>query len=175
MGSSDPRTPRRRSCAERTELQADSPHDRATIVDRLGTIAPKTVRGRGRTPALLRDHVKLSIDGPVCEKWNLGYLVDTIYLRDLWMHRVDVHHALSRPLELTADHDGRILADIVAEWARRHGRPFVLELTGPAGGTYGHGADLPGAERVSLAAVEFRHGLAGRAPATGLLTTVVPF
>jgi len=147
----------------------------AQIVDRLATIAPKTVRGRGRTPALLRDHVKLAIDGPVHEKWNLGYLIDTIYLRDLWMHRVDVHHALSRPLELTAHHDGRIVAEVVAEWARRHGKPFVLELTGPAGGTYAHDPDLPEAERVPLDAVEFCRSLAGRAPATGLLTTVVPF
>ena len=65
-----------------------------------------------------------------------GYLVDVIYLRDLWMHRVDLHQALGRPFVATAEHDGRIVADVVAEWARRHGEPFVLELTGPAGSTY---------------------------------------
>ena len=27
-----------------------------------------------------------------------------------------------------------IIADVVAEWARRHGQPFTLHLTGPAGG-----------------------------------------
>ena len=147
----------------------------AQIVERLAAIAPKTVRGRARIPALVRNHAKLAIDGPVYETWNLGYLVDTIYLRDLWMHRADVARALSRPLELRADHDGRIVADVVAEWARRHGKPFVLDLKGPAGGSYAHDPDLPEAARVSLDAVEFCRTLAGRASGTGLLTTVVPF
>ena len=109
------------------------------------------------------------------ESWTLGYLIDTIYLRDLWMHRVDVAVALGRPLELRADHDGRIVADVVAEWARRHAQSFVLDLTGPAGGSYSHHPEHPSVERVSLDAVEFCRILAGRASATGVLTTVVPF
>jgi hypothetical protein len=117
----------------------------------------------------------MAIDGPVHETWKLGYLIDTIYLRDLWMHRVDVAHALGRPLGLSADHDGRIIADVVAEWARRHGKPFVLELTGPAGDTYTHQPDSPDAEHLSLDAVEFCRTLAGRALQSGLLATVVPF
>src|ERR1017187_3267143 len=35
------------------------------IVDRLAAIAPKTIRGRSRTPELVRNHAKLAIDGPV--------------------------------------------------------------------------------------------------------------
>jgi hypothetical protein len=66
------------------------------------------------------------------------------------MHRIDAARAVSRPPELIADHDGRIVADITAEWARRHGKPFTLDLTGPAGGTYASRPDLPDAERVSL-------------------------
>lgn len=88
---------------------------------------------------------------------------------------MDAPHRRGRPPELTASHDGRIVADIVAEWARRHGRPFTLDLTGPAGGTYTSRPGPPGAERISLDAVEFCRALAGRAPATGLLTTIVPF
>jgi uncharacterized protein (TIGR03083 family) len=145
------------------------------IVERITDIAAKTVRGRKRTPALVRNHAKLAVDGPVHETWKLGYLIDTIYLRDLWMHRVDMSRALNRPLDLSTDHDGRIVADVVAEWARRHGKPFVLELSGRAGGTYAQDPFLPGAEHISLDAVEFCRTLAGRAPATGLLATVVPF
>ena len=96
----------------------------AQIVERLTTVAPKCVRGRSRTPGVVRNHATLAIDGPVHEKWKLGYLIDTIYLRDLWMHRVDAAHATERTLELTAEHDGRIVADVVAEWARRHGQPL---------------------------------------------------
>ena len=44
--------------------------------------------------------------------------------------------ATGRPLELTPEHDGRIVADIVAEWAKLYDHAFELELDGPAGGTY---------------------------------------
>jgi len=147
----------------------------AQIVERLATVAPKTVRGRTRTPALVRNHAKLKVDGPVHETWRLGYLIDTIYLSDLWMHRIDVADALARAVELSADHDGRIVADVVAEWARRHGKPFVLELTGPTGGEYSHDADNRDAERLSLDAVEFCRTLAGRRHGDSLLATIVPF
>jgi uncharacterized protein (TIGR03083 family) len=147
----------------------------AEIVAKLRDVAPKAVRGRRRLPGLLRNHVKLAIDGPVHEKWTLGYLVGTIYLRDLWMHRIDAARATGRPLALSAEHDGRIVADAVAEWARRHGRPFVLELEGPAGGTYVREPDSPDAEHHTLDAVELCRTLAGRNPAAGLLTTIVPF
>jgi hypothetical protein len=143
----------------------------AQVTERLAAVAPRTVRGRTRTPALVRNHAWLAVDGPVHETWKLGYLLDTIYLRDLWMHRIDANRALSLLPELSADHDGRIVADIVVEWARRHGKPFILHLAGPAGGTYAS----PGAERLSLDAVEYCRTLAGRAPAAGLLGTVVPF
>jgi uncharacterized protein (TIGR03083 family) len=145
------------------------------IIGRLTAIAPKTVRGRARTPALVRNHAKLAVDGPVYETWKLGYLIDTIYLRDLWMHRADAARALNRPLELTPGHDGRIVADVVAEWARRHGKPFVLDLTGPAGKTYAHDPDLPETRHISLDAVDFCRTLAGRGHPAGLLTTIVPF
>lgn len=160
------------SAVQVTERSNLSP---AQIVERLATVAPKTVRGRTRAPALLRSHATLAVDGPVHESWKLGYLIDTIYLRDLWMHRIDVARALGQTAELTADHDGRIVADVVAEWARRHGKPFVLELSGPAGRTYTRNRDFSKTERIRLDAVDFCRTLAGRAPATGLLTTIVPF
>jgi uncharacterized protein (TIGR03083 family) len=161
-------------------LSAIQVHDRARlspaqIIERLTAAAPKTVRGRTRIPTLIRYHAKLAVDGPVHETWHLGYLIDTIYLRDLWMHRADAVGAVGRPLELSADHDGRIIADVVAEWARRHGQPFMLELTGPAGGTYARYPDLPQTEHLSLDAVEFCRLLAGRGHPAGLLTTIVPF
>jgi hypothetical protein len=136
---------------------------------------PKPYAAAPAPPALLRQHASLAVDGPVCEKWKLGYLIDTIYLRDLWMHRIDAARAAGQPPELTAGHDGRIVADITAEWARRHGQPFLLDLTGPAGASYASDPGSPTAEHLSLDAVEFCRTLAGRAPATGLLATIVPF
>ncbi len=145
------------------------------ILERLSAIAPKTVRGRSRMPAFVRTNARLAVDGPVCETWKLGYLVDIIYLRDLWMHRIDAARAVNRPLELSTDHDGRIVAGVVAEWGRRHGKSFTLELTGTAGGSYAHCLDGPTSEHLSLDAIEFCRTLAGRAPASGLLATIVPF
>jgi hypothetical protein len=58
---------------------------------------------------------------------------------------------------------------------RRYGKPFLAELTGPAGGTYASDPAQPGAEHISLDAVEFCRTLAGRAHPAGLLTTIVPF
>jgi hypothetical protein len=73
---------------------------------------------------------------------------------------------------LTADHDGRLVADVVAEWAGRHGQPFSLVLSGPAGGRW---ATDDGAEGIEMDALDFCWTLAGRAPGTGLLETPVPF
>jgi uncharacterized protein (TIGR03083 family) len=106
------------------------------------------------------------------ETWRMSYLLTVILTRDPWMHRVDISRATDRPLVLTPEHDGRIVADVVAEWARRHGRPFRLELTGSAGGSFTQGDR---GEEITLDAVEFCRILSGRAAGTGLLTQEVPF
>ncbi len=149
----------------------------AELVERLTAVAPVAVRKRTKLPALLR-RARMKIDGPVVETWALGYLVDTIYLRDLWMHRVDAARATGAELVLRPDHDGRLVADVVAEWARRHGQPFTLTLTGPAGGTFTATGGAGSAEapvELELDAVEFCRILAGRETGTGLLATIVPF
>lgn len=102
----------------------------------------------------------------------MGYLLDVILTRDTWMHRVDIARATGRPLELTPEHDGRIVADVVAEWARRHGRPFTLHVEGPAGGTFTNGVD---GEEITIDAIEFCRILSRRATGAGLLTQEVPF
>jgi uncharacterized protein (TIGR03083 family) len=142
------------------------------IVERLAIIAPKAVRGRRRLPAPVRK-MRMKVDPPFDnERWTLGYLYDVIFNRDAWMHRVDLSRATGRAMVLTAQHDGRIVADVVAEWARRHRQPFMLTLTGPAGGSYVAG---DGGERLELDAVQFCRILSGRADGAGLLTTEVPF
>jgi hypothetical protein len=88
------------------------------------------------------------------------------------MHRVDISRAINRDMMLTPEHDGRLVADVVVEWARRHGKPFTLVLTGPAGGAFVAGE---GGEHIELDAVEFCRILSGRAEGTGLMSTEVPF
>ena len=145
----------------------------AMITSRLAAVAPRAVRARRRTPAPVRWAVRLKNDPPFsAERWRFGYLVDTIFTRDTWMHRLDISRATGHPMELTAGHDGRLVADVAAEWARRHGQPFILTLTGPAGGQWQVGGS---GEHLQLDALDFCWTLAGRQPGTGLLAAEVPF
>jgi hypothetical protein len=102
----------------------------------------------------------------------MGFLTDTILTRDPWMHRSDIAEAIGRPMRVTPDHDGVLVADVVAEWATRHGQPFELTLTGPAGGTWSAGQ---GGESIEMDAVEFCRVLSGRGTGDGLLKQFVPF
>ncbi len=134
--------------------------------------------GRHRTPAIARRLVRFPVElRGGTETWNLGYLVDVILTRDAWLHRIDLCRALGHEPVLTADHDGRLVADVVAEWARRHAQPFHLVLTGPAGGEFERHPDPPEAkvERLDMDAVDFCRILSGRAHGTGLLATEIPF
>ena len=136
-----------------------------------GLIGPATA-GRGRTPLPIRRFARFRVEfAGFDERWTVGHLVDVILTRDAWLHRIDLCRAVGREPELTADHDGRIVADVVDDWARRHGRPFHLVLTGPAGGRFGD----PALEPLELDAVELCRILSGRSTGTGLLSTEVPF
>jgi uncharacterized protein (TIGR03083 family) len=105
--------------------------------------------------------------------WTLGYLFDVIHTRDPWMHRIDIARATGRELVLSADHDGRLVADVLSDWASRHGQWFTLTLTGAAGGSYHTGDAIPGLE---LDAIEFCRILSGRAQQpVGLPQAAVPF
>ena len=74
------------------------------------------------------------------------------------MHRVDIARATGHTMVLTAEHDGRLVADLVVEWAITHGEPFTIDLDGIAGGTYVSGT---GGEHVHIDAVEFCRVLSG--------------
>jgi hypothetical protein len=95
-----------------------------------------------------------------------------IYTRDAWMHRVDICRAIGREPGLTAGHDGRIVDDVVREWADAHQAAYTLRLTGPAGGSWGSPSE---GEEIVLDAVDFCRTVSGRAPGSGLLATPVPF
>ena len=157
-----------------TEVQVRERADMTPVqlTERLVVVAPKAARARRRVPALVRGRTMKVEVGGVMEPWRLGYLFDVIFTRDTWMHRVDIARATDRPLVLTADHDGRLVADVVAEWARRHGQPFTLRLEGPAGGVF-TGGDA--GEELTLDAVEFCRTVSGRSTGSGLLTQEVPF
>jgi uncharacterized protein (TIGR03083 family) len=146
---------------------------RDQLLARLADVGPRAARARGRVPGLFRRMpLKQDMHDGTKETWRMGYLLDVVLTRDTWMHRIDISRATGRPLALTSAHDGRIVSDVVAEWGRRHGQPFVLHLDGPAGGEYTSGT---GGEEITIDAIEFCRILSGRATGAGLLTQEVPF
>jgi len=156
------------------QLQARR-HLRASELPALwATTSAAALRARRRLPGLIRRLPVLPLGETQGTRlgWQpLGYLFDIGFTRDVWMHRVDIARATGKPLRLTADHDGRLIADIAAEWAIRHNQPVTLQLRGVAGGRYAlHG----GGELVALDAVQFCRVLSGRAPGEGLLRHALP-
>ena len=140
----------------------------AEVASEARRLAPRAVQGRRRPPAFIRDRaMKEETDG----WWTFGYLFDVILTRDPFMHRIDISRATGVPMPATAGHEGILVDDVVREWAERHRSPYTLELSGPAGGRWQNGQG----ERLAMDAFEFCRALSGRAPATGLLTTQVPF
>jgi uncharacterized protein (TIGR03083 family) len=157
------------------QVKRTAHHDPADLVQRFASLGPKAARGRKRTPSFVRHRpmpVKFLINPPQEESWTFGYLVDVILTRDTWMHRSDIAEVTGRPMTLTALHDGVLVADVVAEWAARHGEPCTLTLSGPAGGSWTWGAGGPSYQ---LDAVQFARILSGRGQGEGLLATQVPF
>lgn len=148
---------------ERSHLSAHQ------LIERLETAWPKAVRGRRLTPPPAR-WLPVPFGPPI--GWHpLTYLLKTGFTRDVWMHRIDIARAADKPLILTPQHDGWLVAGIVAEWARIHGLPFVAALHGPAGGVFTHGHN---GEEIDIDAVEFCRILAGRGEGHGLLEQKLP-
>jgi uncharacterized protein (TIGR03083 family) len=148
---------------ERNHLSNDE------IVAQVAAVGPNAVKGRWRTPPPAR-YIPLPFGPPI--GWApLKYLLDVGFTRDVLAHRIDVHAAIKRPMQLTADHDGRLVADIVAEWADIHGQPFELVLDGPAGGIFTRGVD---GEHVEIDTLDFIRTLSGRLSGVGVLSYALP-
>jgi uncharacterized protein (TIGR03083 family) len=148
---------------ERAHLSTDE------LVERLAIAQPRFRKARRTLPTPMR---AIAIPAPPYGKVKLGTLMDRTYTRDVWMHRIDICRATGRDVELTPDHDGVIVADVVQEWASVHASPCEVVLSGPAGGrwTFGEGGAL-----VEMDAIDFCLVMSGRAPGSGLLATTVLF
>ena len=139
------------------------------LVAQIEGVGPQAVKGRWRTPWPAR-YLPLNIGPPI--GWApLKYLLDVGFTRDVWAHRIDIHAAIGRPMQPTIDHDGRLVADVVAEWAGIHGQPFELVLDGPAGGKFTQGVS---GQRAEIDALDFIRTLSGRLPGVGVLSNPLP-
>jgi uncharacterized protein (TIGR03083 family) len=142
----------------------------AELIAEWDVISVKAVKSRAGLPRPIAALPLLALPEPVGRQ-SLRYLFDVGFTRDVWAHRIDIAQATGKDLDLDAAHDGRLLADLIAEWAGTHGQPFVLELSGPAGGTFESGT---GGERVEMDAIQFVRILAERAEGPGILQHHLP-
>jgi uncharacterized protein (TIGR03083 family) len=142
----------------------------AELLDEWDKNSVRALRARARLPRPIARLPLLNLPEPVGRK-PVSYLFDMGFTRDVWMHRIDLAKATGTEFDADADHDGRIVADLVAEWAETHGEPFTLVLDGPVGATFSSGG---GGEHVEIDTLEFFRILAGRRVGEGVLRHPLP-
>ena len=130
------------------------------LLAEVAALGPKAARARRRLPRLVRS---LTVPGgfSLPRGATFGYLVDVIYPRDVWMHRVDIARATGRHLEATsteADVVALVVRDLAHVW---DGPPTTLTLTGHGAGCWRLGAGSPQAS-LEADAVEICRMLSGR-------------
>lgn len=128
--------------------------------------------GRRRQPRLLR-RVALPAFAGLRPGARLAYLLDVVYPRDVWLHRVDLHRATGVEMPASTG-EGEVVAQVVRdldlEWT---GPALVLELTGRASGHWQVGEGEPVATTTEDAVALMRL-LSGRSDECQLVTTGDP-
>jgi len=136
------------------------------LIARYEVVIPRALRWRRRLRWI---PVSMDDDGG---RFSMRELYEVVLTRDIWIHRVDISRATGRAMVLTPEHDGRIVEDCVIDWAKKHGRPFNLLLTGRAGGGFdSHTGQAP----VEIDAVEFVRALSGRGKHSATMGTRIVF
>lgn len=142
----------------------------AELIAELREVGPKAIASRQRIPAFIRGlrfdpqsylYAWKPLDFLRALRWPYGptvvafkhteqamrgimrldYITDLIYIRDTWMHRIDICLATGREMVLTDEHDGRIMALIMRDLAEQlkdvlAGQTVVYDIPGPGGGSW---------------------------------------
>jgi uncharacterized protein (TIGR03083 family) len=156
----------------------------AELIAELRQVGPKAIANRQGIPGIIRGlrfdpesflYAWRSLDivralrwpyGPTAVSFNhseqamrglmrLDYITDLIYIRDTWMHRIDICLATGREMVLTDDHDGRIMALIMRDLAEQlkdvlAGKTVVYDIPGPGGGCWKIGPALAPAATLQM-------------------------
>lgn len=120
-----------------------SPQDHIAELREVGL---KAVRTRKNLPEILR---RIPIPAqPMPGMMSLAYLVDVIYPRDQWMHRMDICRATGKTLVINPKHDGRLLDLVALDIARTlAGKVSIgVNVTGAVTASYRFGSSDPQAE-----------------------------
>ncbi len=116
------------------------------LVAEFREVGPKAVETRKKLPQWVRS-IQMPAQ-PMPGFMSVGYLVDVIYPRDQWMHRMDICRATGKTLVITPGHDKRLLDLVMRDAAEtlRGKVPVVVNITGAVTGTYRFGSAQPQAE-----------------------------
>lgn len=125
------------------------------LTARLEDALPKFLVLRGRVGGIGR---YLPLYDPNLGAGSVRYLMDTIFSRDHFMHRIDIERATQREIAQT-ESDRLLVADVVVDWTRRAHAHVTLELSGDAGGSFVAGS---GAIGLAADALELCRVLSGR-------------
>lgn len=100
-------------------------------LERLASHAPAR---RAKVPGVVR---RLGLPDPQALPGDtMGYLLDVVYARDVWMHRIDIARATGCDL-LDSGVEDRVVTQVVRDLQRAwSGTPFTLELTGRVSGAW---------------------------------------
>lgn len=142
----------------------------AELIAELRQVGPKAIATRQRIPAVIRGlrfafgtflyawrpaEVLRALrwpygstavsSNPYEQTWRgamrLDYITDLIYIRDTWMHRMDICLATGREMILTDDHDGRMMALVMRDLAEQLKdilgcKTVAYDIPGPGGGCW---------------------------------------
>lgn len=161
----------------------------AELIAELRDAGPRAIANRQRIPAFIRGlrfdpeaflHVRSLFDllralrwpyGPTFVSFNhteramrglmrLDYITDLIYIRDTWIHRIDICLATGREMVLTDDHDARIMALVMLDLAEQlgdtlKGKTIVYDIVGPGGGCWQIGPASAPAATIQMDLLDF--------------------
>jgi uncharacterized protein (TIGR03083 family) len=136
--------------SERKHLTPDE------VIGRLEATLPRFVKLRDRLGVVLKPVPTFNgLLGWV----SLGFIAETIFTRDTFMHRIDVGVATGRAIDQGVN-EKRIVGDCVKEWGKASKANARVILSGGAGDDYVVGSGSTATIRAS--AVDFSRVLAGR-------------
>lgn len=122
------------------QAQVEMRRDRTTaeLVAEVREGTPRAIASRVRMNPLARN-IRLPVPG--YGLMTLDHLLNVVFPRDMWIHRLDLADATGRNFEITPGHDTMLLEGVLVDMERNvrkllPGRSLVLTIDGPAGGTW---------------------------------------
>ena len=105
--------------------------------------------------------------GPPVGTAPFRYLLDVIYPRDTWAHRLDISRATGRSFRQIEGHDRRMVALVMRDLAHHlkthlNGQAVVFDLSGVAGGRFHIGRSVEPSAVVKMEVLAFNRLASGR-------------